>query len=424
MNIKKYDAIGETLYSETLPNGLRILVAPKAGFSKSYAMFATRYGGADRRFSLGGRQIDTPAGVAHFLEHKMFDTPDGGNSLAILSANGASPNAFTSSGYTAYHFESTAGFYENLRTLLTFVSVPYFTAESVGKEQGIIGQEIRMTEDDPSYCVYNNLMRNLYAHNPIRDSVAGTIDSIAQITDKTLYDCHKVFYIPSNMVLGVTGDVDPGRVAALAREILPGEPGEVPLRDYGPEEKAVPERAGFSAAMAVSAPQFLFGCKIDPAENGLTLMRQKMTGDIALRCFLGPSSPFYLKMYAEGLLSTDFSYELDYSAGVCTLLAGGESRNPDAVMDALRQEISRVRQSGLDPQLFGRVSKAAYGSRLRLLDSPEVLCMELVFDEFSGYCALDEFEASAAITVGETSSFISENLAPDRLSLSVITPMQ
>lgn len=230
MQTKKYENIGETLITETLPNGLTINLLPKSGFTKSYAMFATNYGGADRRFKLAGQWIDTPAGIAHFLEHKMFDMPNG-NALSILSANGASPNAFTSSGMTAYYFECTSKFEENLKTLLEFVSTAYFTAESVQKEQGIIGQEIRMVEDDPGYVVYNNLMRCLYKHNPVRDSVAGTVESIAQISDKTLYDCHKVFYNPSNMTLSVVGSIDPEFVIKTAKELLPSEGGEVPERD-------------------------------------------------------------------------------------------------------------------------------------------------------------------------------------------------
>ena len=184
MNKREFPGVGETLYSDVLPNGLRLFVVPKPGYAKSYAFFATNYGGADRRFQLAGEWIDTPAGVAHFLEHKMFDMPDG-YALAVLSANGASPNAYTSTAMTAYHFESTEGFYENLDTLLGFVSTPYFTPESVQKEQGIIGQEIRMTEDNPEFVVYYELLKCLLEHNPVRDSVAGTVESIAEITDQT-----------------------------------------------------------------------------------------------------------------------------------------------------------------------------------------------------------------------------------------------
>ena len=274
----KYDAIGETLYFDTLPNGLTIQVMPKPGFAKCYAVFATNYGGADRRFRIGGQWRDTPAGVAHFLEHKMFDTPDGGNALAVLSANGADPNAFTSSGMTAYYFESTQGFYDNLRTLLSFVSVPYFTDESVQKEQGIISQEIRMIEDNPGFVVYNNAMKCIYEHNPVRDSVAGTVESIAEITAQTLYDCHKVFYNPSNMTLAVVGDVSPERVAAIAREVLPSEPGERPERDYGEAESELPVRRFVTEAMEVSAPQFIIASRFDPAPAGEARGQRRLPG--------------------------------------------------------------------------------------------------------------------------------------------------
>ena len=222
MTIHKHDypGIGETLYTAALDNGLEIRVVPKKDFSTFYAAFATNYGGACRRFTVDGRALDTPAGVAHYLEHKMFDLPNGDNALNILSANGADPNAFTSSGITCYYFQCTEGFEENLRMLLHFVSTPYFTDETVQKEQGIIAQEIRMGEDNPGMRVYYNLLEMLYAHHPIRDRVAGTVESIAEITAQTLYDCHKVFYAPSNMVLCVEGDVDPEQVARIAEEVL------------------------------------------------------------------------------------------------------------------------------------------------------------------------------------------------------------
>ena len=179
MKLAEYEKIGEKVYCHTLENKLSIFVLPKKGFSKSYAFFATNYGGCDRRFALGGKWLDTPAGVAHFLEHKMFDTEDG-NALMQLSLNGASPNAYTSNGITAYHFECADYFYENLKILLSFVTIPYFTPESVEKEQGIIAQEIRMGEDNPNRAVHQNFMKALYAHNPVRDSIAGTVESIAR----------------------------------------------------------------------------------------------------------------------------------------------------------------------------------------------------------------------------------------------------
>ena len=189
---KQYPRIGEELYHAELENGLHIYVDPKPDFQKSYAFFATNYGGMDMRFKLAGDWQDTPAGVAHFLEHKMFDTQDG-NALQDLAQNGASPNAFTSSAITGYYFESTEKFYDNLKILLSFVSIPWFTPESVDKEQGIIGQEIGMIEDNPEWQVYKRLMQALYHTSPARISVAGSVESISHITAQTLYVCHRAF---------------------------------------------------------------------------------------------------------------------------------------------------------------------------------------------------------------------------------------
>jgi predicted Zn-dependent peptidase len=216
---KEYPRIGESLYHGELVNGLHVYVDVKPEFSKSYAFFATNYGGMDMRFQLNGEWHDTPAGVAHFLEHKMFDTKDG-NALQDLAANGASPNAFTSSAITGYYFESTEKFEENLKILLSFVSEPWFTPESVDKEQGIIGQEIRMIEDDPENQVFYGMMETLYVHNPIKVSIAGTVESISHITADTLYACHAAFYNPGNMVCVCGGQCGPG---AHLRD-RPGDP--------------------------------------------------------------------------------------------------------------------------------------------------------------------------------------------------------
>ena len=254
---KDYPSIGETLWTGTLPNGLRLRIVPKPGFATRYAVLAADYGGAHRRFTLDGQSVDTPAGVAHYLEHKMFDLPNGDNALNILSANGADPNAFTSSGMTAYYFECTEGFEENLRMLLHFVSTPYFTDETVAKEQGIIGQEIRMGEDNPGLAVYYRLLKLLYARHPIRDRVAGTVESIREITAKTLYDCHRAFYAPSNLCLCVEGDVDPQRVLEIALEELPGEFLPAPKADFGEPEDLCPSQRLRREQMAVSAPTFI-----------------------------------------------------------------------------------------------------------------------------------------------------------------------
>lgn len=422
MKIKRYPNINETVYSTELENGLAINIIAKPGYTKCFAMFATNYGGADRRFRLDGDWIDTPAGVAHFLEHKMFDTPDGGNALTVLSSRGASPNAFTSSGITAYHFECTSDFEENLRTLLSFVSVPYFTEESIQKEQGIIGQEIRMVEDMPGHAIYYNLLQCLYSQNPVRESVAGSIESIAEITAQTLYDCHKVFYSPSNMVLSIAGDVDPEHVISIAREILPTERRIAPERDYGTEESNLPVRQYVSANMEVSAPQFLLGAKVQPAAHGQPLLRQQLVAELALQCMLGVSSPFYVKMYADGLLSQDFGAEFDCSAGSIVVLAGGESRDHDAVADAMRAEFVRFAAEGPTPDFFERMKKVCFGDHLRLLGSFRSLCTELCSNHFLGFSPLDVFALLDTITPDDLRSFVAAHLAPEQLAMSVILP--
>ncbi|SHH48882.1 Predicted Zn-dependent peptidase [Sporobacter termitidis DSM 10068] len=423
MRNKGYDLIREQVFSEKLENGLSVFVIPKRGYNKSYAFFATDYGGADRRFKLGGNWIDTPMGVAHFLEHKMFDTKDG-NALTDLSANGASPNAFTSSDITAYHFESTEKFEENLEILLSFVSIPYFTPESVQKEQGIIGQEIRMTEDEPDYAVYYGLMKALYKHNPLRDSVAGTVESIAQITADTLYNCHNVFYNPSNMVLCVTGDVDPEKIVAAARRILPKEPGEVPQRDYGPAESQVPETKRAEQKMEVSIPIFLMGAKAVPVKDGRDYFRQELVGALALDILAGHSSPLYLQLYGQGLVNSGFSAAYESAAGAFYTMAGGESSDPDKVFKLYKAEAKRLADRGVDTTLFDRLKKAMTGRQIRMLNSFDSICYNYAQGYFRGYDAYEAVDILNAVTPEDVVSFIRTNLAPDNLALSIISPYQ
>ena len=422
MQKTEYPSIGDTMYRDTLPNGLRISVITKPGYTRCFAFFATNYGGADRRFRLGGEYIDTPSGVAHFLEHKMFDMPEGDNALAVLAANGAQPNAYTSSGITAYHFDSTENFDENLRTLLHFVSTPYFTEESVAKEQGIIGQEIRMCEDNPDHVIYEELIKCLYERHPLRESVVGTVESIAQITPETLYNCHRIFYNPGNMALAVVGDVDPEAVRRAAMEVLPPEAGEVPGRDYGAPEGPLPAKPRFQRAMEVSAPQFIIGAKLDTCPGGTELLRQKILAGIALNYLYGQSSPFYSRLYADGLLNTDFFVDMDDAANTMTLLAGGESRDPESVFEQFCAEAEAAAKNGLDPAYFERTKRSGYGSRIRALSSFSGLCASMASADFGGYNCLDAFAVTEAITEQDVREFIKTNLCRERLAMSVIVP--
>ena len=418
-----YSAIGETLYTAVLPNGLPIYVVPKPDYRKTFAVFAANYGGADRNFSLDGTPIQTPAGVAHYLEHKMFDMPDG-DALTRLNATGANPNAFTSESMTAYHFECTRRFDENLRTLLDFVSTPYFTEASVQKEQGIIGQEIRMYEDNPDYMVYERLMRCLFAHSPLRDSVAGTVDSISRITPQTLYDCHKVFYHPSNMALCVVGSVDPEQVETIARERLTPEKGPIPGRDYGPAESLAPVSRLAEDRMEVAAPIFIAGAKLGPVKTGEAALRDRIAAGLALRCLCGASSPFYLENYSSGLLNATFSCDTDYAAGQAMVAFEGESKDPKAVLEALNRELERAAKNGLDPALFQRQKTASYGGRIRALSNFRGLAVSLAEGHFAGFQPLDAFHVLENISCDDASAWLRDNLDPQRMALSVIYPKE
>lgn len=415
-----YERIGESVHRETLPNGLQVCVVPKPGYAKKYAFFATRYGGMDTRFRLGGRWLDTPAGIAHYLEHKMFDTKEG-NALQELAKNGAEPNAFTSNAMTGYYFDSTDHFEENLEILLSFVSIPYFTEESVEKEQGIIGQEIRMIEDNPDWQIYTRMMKALYSASTARTSIAGTVESISHITAETLYDCHKAFYTPSNMILTVVGDVDPIHVVDLARRVLPKEGGPVIPRDYGDEPEAVAEKET-RLAMEVSCPQFLTAFKCRPAEDGEDYLRTAVLGDMACDILLGDSSPLYLRLYGRGLINTSFGGAFEMMPGVAYLYAGGDSKDARTVAAEIQKEADRLAREGIGEDFYQQVRRAAFGSNLRGLNSFENIAVSLTEGYFHGYDPFRFPQVFDSITKEDVAAFLRDNICADRAVLSEIVP--
>ncbi len=420
MDKKSYPRVGETLYHQVLENGLHIYVAPKPEFGKYYAFFATNYGGMDVRFQLNGQWHDTPEGVAHFLEHKMFDTEDG-NALQDLAANGASPNAFTSNAITGYYFECTEKFEDNFRTLLSFVSVPWFTPESVDKEQGIIGQEIRMVEDDPNWRVYMNLTDCLYKNHAVKTSVIGTQESIAQITDQTLYACHKAFYDPSNMVLAVAGNVDPEKIVEIARQVLPAGNKPKISRDHGEREPDTVACAEAELEMEVSTPIFLLGYKADvPPEDGAGKLRQALAGELAYEALMGTSSALYTKLYEQGLINKSFSGGYEEYPGCAFLCVGGESEDPKAVRQAIAEQVERIGKSGIDETLWKRLKKAAYGSRVRSLNSFENICVELAQGHFAGTEYFTFPDVYDKIAKADVEGYIRRWMTPERTALSVV----
>ena len=423
MEKKLYERIGEEVFHTTLPNGLPVYIVPKKDFLRKYALFATRYGGMDMRFEKDGQWLDTPAGIAHYLEHKMFDTEDG-NALQELAKNGAEPNAFTSNAITCYYFDATDKFYESLEILLSFVSIPYFTDESVQKEQGIIGQEIGMIEDNPEWQVYKQLMQALYHTSPARTPVAGSVESISHITAQTLYDCHKAFYTPANMCLVVVGDVKPERIIAAANQILPAKSGPLIRRDYGAEEELTAAEHFVSAAMEVSMPTFLVGFKCPPQHGGEEQHRFTAIGELACDVLMGESSPLYARLYAEGLINGSFGAAFDLLPGASYVYAGGDSKDPQAVAEAILAEARRLVSEGVDGDYYRRVVNANFGAALKALNSFESIAVSMAEGCFQGYDPYRFPEVYDSITVEDVLDFLRRNMTRDHMALSIITPKE
>ena len=423
MKTLTYPRIGEKAIWETLPNGLPICVVPKPGYARKFAFFTTRYGGMDMRFRLDGQWLDTPAGIAHYLEHKMFDTADG-SAMQDLARGGAEPNAYTSNAVTAYYFDCTEHFYDNLRILLSFVSVPYFTDESVEKEQGIIAQEIGMIEDNPEWQVYRQMMQALYRHSPVRQSVAGSVESIRQITAQTLYDCHKAFYTPANMCLVVVGDVDPAEVVRAAREVLPRESGPAIPRDYGREEDLTPHMTRIEDRMEVAMPTFLVGFKCPPQHGGEAQHRFAAIGELACDVLMGESSPLYARLYSQGLINGSFGAAFDLLPGAAYAYAGGDSKDPKAVAEAILDEAQRLAAEGVDGDYYKRIVNANFGAALRELNAFESIAVSMAEGRFQGYDPYRFPEIYDDITAEDVRAFLRENFTRAHMALSVIAPKE
>ncbi|MBR5572784.1 MAG: insulinase family protein [Oscillospiraceae bacterium] len=420
--ISTYPRIGETIHRHTLPNGLQVCIVPKKDFRRSYAMFATAYGGMDMRFEQNGQWLDTPAGIAHYLEHKMFDTEEG-NALQMLATNGAEPNAFTSNALTCYYFSSTEKFYENLKILLSFVSVPYFTDESVEKEQGIIGQEIGMIEDNPEWQCYKRMMQALYQNSPARTPIAGSVESISHITAQTLYDCHRAFYNPANMCLVVVGDVEDETILDMAGALFPDTPSITCGRDYGDEEPLVPKEKETRCAMEVSMTTFMAGFKCPPQQVGEEQMRNNLLGDLAIDVLLGESSPLYARLYAEGLINGSFGCSYDILPGAAYVYLGGDTPDPHAVLQAILNEAKRVAEEGVDEGYYQRLKNANFGSTLKGLNSFENIAVSVVEATFRGYDPFRFPEVFDSITREDVVDFIRENITAERCAISIIDPL-
>lgn len=423
MERHEFEKLRETVYTDTLSNGLKIRVAEKKGFSRIYAFFATNYGSIDTAFTLNGKRYETPPGVAHYLEHKMFDTKSG-NAMEKFTETGASPNAFTGYQITAYYFSCTSDFEKNLETLLSFVSEGYFTEESVEKERGIIAQEIKMYEDSPGSRLSENLFRAMYHNHPVRVPIAGTVESIQKIDPDILYACHRAFYDPSNMVLSVVGDVSPERVHEIAEAVLPKQSIGTATRDYGAPEPRLPRMPRISEKMEVSMPMFAIGFKGPELLPGQARFRMEIIGELAAEVLCGESSSLYQQLYESGLIDSGFSVDYGFIKGLPSMMMSGDSEAPEKVLDEILNEARRISDEGVDAELFRRLKKSDLGRRIRGLDSFEGLCYRMAGAEFDGYDYFSFADLYESIDTEDIRRLIAEQIIPELAALSVIYPKE
>ena len=415
-----YPALDETVYRETLPNGLRVCVVPRPGFQKKLAYFATDFGSIHTDFRLDGQEYTVPAGVAHYLEHKMFDLPGNRDVSAEFAALGASTNAFTSYDMTAYYFSCTENFRECLKLLLEFVSTPYFTQESVDKERGIIDQEIGMNEDAPDSVVFEQLASAMYRNHPIRVPILGTSETIRKITPEILYLCHRAFYAPGNMTLCVLGDVDPEEVVCLARQVLGDEKKEVAEKIRCWDEEMVPEKTFVHRNMEVAMPTFTLAFKCECPGTGEEAIRQEMIADLAAEALFGESSDLYLKLYEEGTIDSSFGGGFETVDGCALLTCGGDSYASQKAMDAIIARTDTLRITEPD---FQRMKRSAQGRRIKSLDSFDATCFRLCSYLFGGFDYFRFPEIYGRIEKQDVEGFLRRAVKKERAALSVIDPI-
>ena len=413
------ELLREEYYEIDHKSGLKIFVMEKPDYSGAFAMFGTRYGSVDTCFRLKGEESYTtvPEGIAHFLEHKLFESEEL-DAFERFAKTGANANAFTSFDRTCYIFQCADNFNENLEILLDFVKAPYFTEETVQKEQGIIGQEIRMYQDDPDWQVLFNLLRGLYKNNPVRIDIAGTVESIAEINADLLYSCYRTFYNNSNMCLAVAGNVKAEDVIAIADRVLKiEEPAE--FEQIVPEEPYEVTEAYTEEKLGVDIPKFALGLK-EKCEELVPSPKKTLLYNLALEIVAGRFSPLYTRLLDEGLINTAFGKEYFYGRGFATVFFSGESKNPEKVRDEIITELKRIKAQGIAQDDFDVCLKKKYGAQIYAFNDVDDLANNLCDAWLNGYGIFDSIELYRSITKEDVEAVIREGFDTDNICLSVI----
>ena len=411
--------LNESYYKIKHKSGLTILVHPMQGFSGVYALFATKFGSTNSSFKTDkdSEFITVPDGIAHFLEHKLFEG-EKEDAFTSYSRTGASANAYTSFDKTAYLFSATDKIYESLEILLNFVTHPYFTDETVNNEMGIIGQEIRMYEDDPSWCVFLNLLKALYWNNPIKIDIAGTKESISHITPELLYKTYNTFYNLGNMVLSVAGNIDVDSVLCLADKIL------VKKEDIKIENKVFDEPEDvflkkIEKDLEVSMPLFEIGFK-EKSGGG---MKGRILNEMLLEMLFSENTEFYQRLYNEDIINSTFEYEVLSGDGYLVNLIGGEAKDVQKVYDEIEKELDRIEKEGLDKDLFEIVKKQFYGNNVFKFNSVSSVASNMMNSYFEGQGAFDALDILSKISFEDICEQFKESFDINRSSISVINPI-
>lgn len=415
--------LGESYYKKTLDNGLTVYVYPMPRKSSAFAVYGVNAGSVDREFSLDGRRVKAPAGTAHFLEHKMFESEQG-DAFSLFAETGASANAFTSFDRTCYLFAASFDIERSLDILVSFVNSFKFTEQTVAKEQGIIGQEIKMYLDSPEWKLLFMLLQTLYKNNPVRDDIAGSVDSIATITPQLLYDCCEAYYRPENMALAVAGNVDPESVFALCERKLHE------IKSYGssaeyfiPDEPDEINGDSVSDVMDINAVQFCLGFK-ELAPSAENRLYTEIVSDMLLEIIAGDASELYKRLYNDGLINGTFGTEAVSGRGYLCNTFAGESRDPEKTAALIREEIERVKREGIAPERFEQTRRSFIGDEICDFDSADETADSLICAHFRGKNAFDALKIYESITKEELEGALKGMLRQGRFALAVVRPKE
>lgn len=396
MEILKNNKIKETVYIETLENGMKIIVVPKENTDKKYIIWGTKFGSINNHFiePETGKEVKVPDGVAHYLEHKMFEQENGVDSLYKLMALGLDANAYTTNDHTAYLFGGTSNFYEGLDELMDYVQHPYFTDENVEKERGIIGQEIGRYDDEPAWKLYTNTLECLYANNPVRLDIAGTVESISKITKETLYSCYNTFYHPSNMIMCISGNFVPEKIIEeVKKRLIPREKMPEIKRIY-PEKETKINMKKKEQKMDVNIPIFAIGYR-DYLENEDKILKQLAAG-IIINSIVGKTSKNYKEMYDKGLLLSTIDYDFENTDEYSHILLSSVSEKPEEVYETV---IKALEEELVKEEDFKRSKKALYGEYVSEYNDVEEIGRMYLQDAMKGINSLDYINAFENITL-------------------------